>query len=113
MISGNLVSGLANLAESAYLDFSNLLVGGLGRSALATRLTQQGEAEWLTARPEEFALQWRVEAHRPNTASGFSGAIFNRVDPRPRERLHGVAIRGNEGNIFTLPYPDLLAADAR
>jgi hypothetical protein len=110
MIQSNQVSGLADLAEAAYIDFGVVPHGGLTESQLKTVLATKADA-WPEARRNEFALHWRVVAHQPNTESGFSGTLFERVNPQPGEQRFVVAMRGTEGTELSQLGPDLAFAD--
>ena len=110
MITANNVSGLADLSEAAYLDFGSIPTGGLPGEALKARLAINDGA-WPQARRDTFALHWKVAAYQPNTGSGFSATVFERINPQPGEPLHVVAMRGTEGNVMTQLFPDLLSAD--
>ena len=116
MTDARKISGLADLAEAAYADFETIPIGGLGGEALKALLSQQRyQPAWPEARRDEFALHWRVVAHQSNTGNlfgpGFSGTVFERIDPAPGESRFVVAMRGTEGNVLTQLVPDLAQAD--
>ena len=106
MIEAAEIAGLSDLAQAAYIHFDPVPVGGWAGSALDQQL-QKDAAGWPPARREEFTSQWRVVAHQPDTASGFSATLFERLDPAPGEPRYAVAMRGTEQF-----YSDLLSADA-
>lgn len=108
MISTNNVSALADLAEAAYIDFGIVPFGGLTDSDLKRKLSSK-EIDWPESRREEFARHWRVVAHQPNQASGFSATVFERLSPQSGEPRYVLAMRGTEfpGQL----YADLASAD--
>jgi hypothetical protein len=111
MIESNQVSGLADVAEAAYINFDPVPQGGWRDDDLATQL-RKSESVWPVARRDEFIKHWRVVAHQPNTASGFSGTLFERIDPQPGEARFVVAMRGTEASSFTVnTFYDLASAD--
>jgi hypothetical protein len=76
-------------------------------------MTQQKPDVWPADRAAEFGRHWRVVAHEPNTASGFSGTVFERINPQPGEQRYVIAMRGTEASnlISTEAYADLASAD--
>jgi pimeloyl-ACP methyl ester carboxylesterase len=112
VIEANRVSGLADLAQAAYVNFGVIPASGLSGDTLKSKLALAEYADsWPEARRDEFALHWRVVAHQPNTASGFSGTVFERINPQPGDQRYVVAMRGTEGNVPAQLYPDLANAD--
>ncbi len=97
MTSAHIVSGLADLAEAAYIDFGDIPVGGLSGSDLASKLRDKAPATWPEARRDAFAQTWRVVAHQPDMPSGFSATVFERINPQPGESQYVFAVRGTAG----------------
>ncbi len=110
MINAKNVAGLSDLAQAAYIHFDAVPTGGWAGDALKEQLAKDADS-WPTARRDEFVLHWRVVAHVPNTASGFSATLFERINPAPSEPQYVVAMRGTEANILSQAYADLAVAD--
>jgi Ca2+-binding RTX toxin-like protein len=107
MINADQIADLADLSEGSYKDFGELPPGAvLQGPALREKLVG-----WPDTRANEFIKEWRVVAHKPNQASGFSGTVFERINPQPGEQRYVVAMRGTEGNVLAQVFPDLLQAD--
>jgi hypothetical protein len=79
---------MASLAEAAYATFSNES-GALtiaNQDDLVARLQDfdanvgNGKSGFSKTQAEEFAKHYRVVSQRPNTASGYSGTLFERLD---------------------------------
>lgn len=79
---------MASLAEAAYATFTdingNLLI--TDQSQFIDRLEdfdadpRNGKNGFSKTQAEEFATHYRVVSQRPNTASGYSGTVFERLD---------------------------------
>jgi len=110
MINAQNVANLSDLAQAAYIHFDAVPPGGWWGDALKEQLAKDADS-WPTARRDEFELHWRVAAHKPNTASGFSATLFERINPEPGEPRYVVAMRGTEANIASQFYADLAVAD--
>ncbi len=100
MTSASIVSGLAALAEAAYVDFGLVGPNGLEGPSLSERFPTSDPAKgWPPVRVLDFESQWRVVAHQPDTASGFSGTVFERISPQPGESRYVFALRGTAGTV--------------
>ena len=66
----------ALLAEAAYANFSNVSNEQSYVSALRT-------AGFSEAQAEEFVANWSIVSHQPNTDSGFSATLFQRITADP------------------------------
>lgn len=100
MIKANIAAGLADLAEAAYVDFKNVELGGLGGTALINAFRDKDNnvlPAWPESRRIAFAAEWRVVAHRPDTPSGFSATVFERLNPKAGESQFVFAARGTAG----------------
>lgn len=68
----------AQLAEAAYANFfdnsGNLITTNSG---VSTALQNDGMSE---EQATEFVKQWQVVSHQPDTSSGFSATLFERLD---------------------------------
>ena len=111
MITASNVSELADLAEASYRNFGLIPAGQILEGSALKQPLIAGSSPWPEARADEFIRHWRVVAHQPNTASGFSGTVFERINPEAGEPRYVVAMRGTEGNVVSQLYPDLAAAD--
>lgn len=76
---------MASLAEAAYATFVDgngaLLVSN--KVELIARLQDfqnDGDKDFSKTQAEEFAKHYRVVGQRPNTPSGYSGTVFERLD---------------------------------
>lgn len=96
MTSATIITGLADLAEAAYIDFGTVGLSGLRDAALGEALRTSG-VSWPSSRTGEFIKNWRVVAHQPDTSSGFSGTVFERVNPKSGEERYVFAARGTAG----------------
>jgi trimeric autotransporter adhesin len=115
------LSGLADLAEAAYINFGPATNGPLGSTGLAAVLSREENATgWPPARVADFVATWRVLAHQPNTDSGFSATLFERIQVGPlregEQPQRVVAVRGTESAFGSVPrlietYADLASAD--
>lgn len=91
MISVNNVSELADLAEACYIHFNWTSGSVLTGIDLKSQLVSIGG--WSEARSQEFTSEWKVVAYQPNTDSGFSGTVFERINPSEGEPQFVVALR--------------------
>ena len=96
MTQANIISGLADLAEAAYINFPVIPVAGLSVTELTAALASGGTA-WPESRRNAFADTWRVVAHQPDMSSGFSATVFERITPQPGESRYVFAARGTAG----------------
>ncbi|MCD2452583.1 putative Ig domain-containing protein [Methylicorpusculum oleiharenae] len=96
---------LAQLAEASYANFIALNVN------LKDELKNASfnDMAFSISQADEFALHWKVVSHQPDTDSGFSATLFQRIDDDPVSGYQAdqffYAIRGTAGN------SDLLGAD--
>lgn len=66
----------AQLAEAAYANLSSAINN---QAALKQALDVANGGSFSTAQATAFAAQWRVVSQQPNTASGFSGTVFQNI----------------------------------
>ena len=76
---------MASLAEAAYATFvdENGVLLVTNKIQLIARLQDfqnDGDKDFSKTQAEEFAKLYRVVSQRPNTASGYSGTLFERLD---------------------------------
>ena len=100
------VSGLSRystLAEASYGDFELELPndGIYEQSFVAAAIQNTGDKNNFSAtQAAEFVSHWRVVAHQPETTSGFSATLFQRIDTDPESGLKAgdcvFAIRGTK-----------------
>ena len=85
-------------AISTYLTFANLQMAAeatrldevlSGAIPLAEALTfgNNRSSKFSNAQAEQFAREWRVAAHQPNTNTGFSGTVFECLVTDPARGL--------------------------
>jgi Ca2+-binding RTX toxin-like protein len=68
---------MASLAEAAYADFNDSNGGVLiAEQDIVNRLKAK---DWSETQAKEFAKHYRVVHQQPNTASGFSATVFERL----------------------------------
>lgn len=101
----------AQLAEAAYAKFINS-VGGLittgdelKAALIASGFSQSPNDPTQSAQATEFVKQWRVVDHIPDTASGFSATLFERLDASGnRTGEFNLAIRGSTFDSLLLDF---------
>ncbi|MEW5967523.1 MAG: hypothetical protein AB1720_11130 [Pseudomonadota bacterium] len=97
----------AQLAEAAYANFldtsGNLITTNAG---VSTALQNDGMSEQQAA---EFVKHWRVVRHQPDTSSGFSATLFERLNSEQQPTgQYTLAIRGSsEPADWTADFFDL------
>ncbi|MCU7805079.1 MAG: hypothetical protein KZQ96_17970 [Candidatus Thiodiazotropha sp. (ex Lucinoma borealis)] len=79
------------LSDAAYADFR----GALTETRLKQLLTDSG---FTPTQATDFVRHWRVADHQPDTASGFSATVFERLDDsRNGTGEFAIAMRGTMG----------------
>ncbi|MCU7864187.1 MAG: hypothetical protein KZQ92_09455, partial [Candidatus Thiodiazotropha sp. (ex Lucinoma borealis)] len=79
------------LSDAAYADFR----GALTETRLKQLLTDSGFTQ---TQATDFVRHWRVADHQPDTASGFSATVFERLDDsRNGTGEFAIAMRGTMG----------------
>ncbi len=118
MIGNKGSSDLASIAEASYVlldkfDFKN--VDQL-KDALIEANADEYNGVFSLSQANEFLSHWQVADHQPNTASGFSATLFQRIDDDPVNGLQAgdlvLAFRGTETGPLTV-VDDLIKADFR
>ena len=96
---------LAQLAEASYAKFDEF-----GNTKDALIALDDGDYEFSPTQAGEFIKNWRVVHHQPDTASGYSGTLFEYIGNDPNSGFSNGELvfsqRGTAG-LFT----DLLDAD--
>lgn len=81
------------MAEAAYADLKNVAT----TKELKTALIAQ---DFSAIQAAEFVINWRVVSHQPNTDSGFSATLFQRITADPIAGYevgdYAYAVRGTE-----------------
>ena len=90
---------LAQLSEASYTLFDTSVYGDQER--LKSYLQNSAlEGDFSLTQATDFATHWEIVDHLPNTASGFSGTVFRRIDSDPATGLVAgdlvFALRGTE-----------------
>jgi hypothetical protein len=68
---------MASLSEAAYADFFKN--GVLQTSSQDVLDILKNKSGWSETQATEFLTHYRVVSQRPNTASGYSGTLFERL----------------------------------
>ena len=107
-------SSMAVLSEASYGNFSNVYSAGFyDQQAVIDAITDKSDKNNFSAtQAAEFVTHWRVVDHQPETTSGFSATLFQRIDTDPDSGLKdGDYVFANQG---TEPKTasDLIIADA-
>ena len=79
----------ALLSKASYVDLENV-------STPAQLTTVLAQNDFSPAQAADFVTRWRVASHQPDTVSGFSATLFERVD---KPGTYTLAIRGSLGVI--------------
>ncbi|MEW8461595.1 MAG: hypothetical protein AB2653_14910, partial [Candidatus Thiodiazotropha endolucinida] len=66
----------AQMAQAAYAN----LIGVENANQLETALTDTNGGVFSSTQAIEFARNWRVADHQPDSSSGFSATLFERLD---------------------------------
>ena len=93
MVSG--LSRYSTLAEASYGDFKPALQddGSYKQSDVEDAIKDTGNKNNFSAtQAADFVTHWRVVDHQPETTSGFSATLFQRIDNDPESGLKA----GNE-----------------
>jgi hypothetical protein len=95
---------MASLAEAAYADFNDSNGGVLiAEQVIVNRLKAK---DWSETQAKEFAKHYRVVHQQPNTTSGFSATLFERLsDTRAPTGEYVLATRGTETGVQTSVFP--------
>jgi len=105
MISISSLFAEAQLAEASYADLTGPQAGSTitDPQQVKARLVAEGFSD---AQAAAFISQWRVVDHIPDTASGFSATLFERLDKGNGTGQFNLAIRGSQQTV------DFFKADA-
>jgi hypothetical protein len=68
---------LAQLAEASYAFLENVGDSKINLKNALVALDDNGDYKFSPTQAAEFADNWRVVSHQPNTASGFASGIFS------------------------------------
>jgi len=109
MIATTKLFELGQIAEASYADFIVASVSGTINPD-AMRKAVDKSSLFSLSQANEFASHWQVASHQPDTASGFSATLFQRVDDDPISGFHVgdyvYAIRGTMGFVDDLAGAD-------
>ncbi len=109
------VSIYARLSEASYADLwdkkQHIIIIDNDKVEAALKNTEDGN-KFSATQAAEFVSHWRVVDHQPETTSGFSATLFQRIDTDPDSGLtagdYVFANRGTEPKTAS----DLIMADA-
>ena len=79
MTSTTKLFNLAQLSEAAYADFE-FFNATYSDTQIHDKLVDKNFSD---TQASEFADNWRVISHQPNTASGYSGTLFKYIGNDP------------------------------
>ena len=108
----NVIFSMTALAEASYTRFDGPEVGvtteaknALGESFQSTDL----KGYFSASQANDFVKNWRLVAHQPNTATGFSGSVFERLNQTTGNGTgqYTLALRGTEELVLDLAVADI------